>query len=236
MPYLNSLATQYAQATQYFGDTHPSIGNYFALTVGDTVTNDDRFGGIVSRDNIVRQLLAAGKTWRSYAENLPSAGYTGGDSGLYLRRHNPFSFFSDVVNSEAERRNLVPFAQFWSDLSGNSFPNLSFIIPNRCDDGHDCPLAVADVWLRINIAPLVDNGQFQSDGLLIITFDEDEKSSANGGGRVLWVAVGAAVRRGYQSTTFYQHESTLKLAARALGLSSAPNRAAGAPDMSEFFR
>jgi hypothetical protein len=34
MPYLNSLATQYGLATQYFANTHSSIGNYFMLTTG----------------------------------------------------------------------------------------------------------------------------------------------------------------------------------------------------------
>src|SRR5215471_10318073 len=34
MPYLNSLATQYGLATQYYADTHPSIGNYFMMTAG----------------------------------------------------------------------------------------------------------------------------------------------------------------------------------------------------------
>src|SRR6267143_2589117 len=29
MPYLNSLASQYGLATQYFADAHPSLGNYF---------------------------------------------------------------------------------------------------------------------------------------------------------------------------------------------------------------
>lgn len=32
MPYLNSLVSQYGLATQYFANTHPSIGNYFMLT------------------------------------------------------------------------------------------------------------------------------------------------------------------------------------------------------------
>ena len=41
MPYLNGLAAQYGLATQYYANTHPSIGNYFMMTVGDTVTNND---------------------------------------------------------------------------------------------------------------------------------------------------------------------------------------------------
>jgi hypothetical protein len=54
MPYLNSLASQYGLATQYFANTHPSIGNYFVLTTGQQVTNDDGFTGTVGVDNIIR--------------------------------------------------------------------------------------------------------------------------------------------------------------------------------------
>jgi phosphatidylinositol-3-phosphatase len=45
MPYVNGLASQYGLATQYYANTHPSIGNYFMLTTGQVVTNDDNFGG-----------------------------------------------------------------------------------------------------------------------------------------------------------------------------------------------
>jgi hypothetical protein len=97
MPYLNSLATQNALGTQYFANTHPSIGNYFMMTAGQIITNDDAFMDTVTADNMVRHLLTAGKTWKSYAEGLPSVGYTGGDVFPYDRHHNPFSYFSDVV-------------------------------------------------------------------------------------------------------------------------------------------
>ena len=90
MPYLNSLVSQYGLATEYFANTHPSIGNYFMLTTGQLVTNDDGFTGTVGVDNIARDLIAAGKTWKSYAESIPSTGYTGSDVYPYSKRHNPF--------------------------------------------------------------------------------------------------------------------------------------------------
>jgi len=91
MPYLDSLAQQYGLATQYFANTHPSIGNYFVLGTGQIITNDDSYSTIVTVDNVVRRLLAAGKTWKSYAEDIPSVGYTGGDVGGYARKHNTFA-------------------------------------------------------------------------------------------------------------------------------------------------
>ena len=67
MPYLNSLASKYGLATQYYADTHPSIGNYFMMTAGQIITNNDSLCNTISNDNIVRHLLTAGKTWKSYA-------------------------------------------------------------------------------------------------------------------------------------------------------------------------
>src|SRR5689334_12250885 len=105
MPYLNGLAQQYALVTKYYAVTHPSIGNYFMMTVGKIITNDDSYSGVVSDDNIVRRLIAAGKTWKSYAEDLPSVGYTGPDTGNYARKHNVIALLSDVVNDATQRNN-----------------------------------------------------------------------------------------------------------------------------------
>ena len=235
MPYLSSLVKQYGLATQYYANTHPSIGNYFMMTVGKIITNDDGFSGTVSDDNIVRELVAAGKTWKSYAEDLPSVGYTGGSVGNYARKHNPLSYLSDVVNDTTQRRNLVPFTQFATDLVNNGLPNYSFIVPNLCHDAHDCSLSVADSWLQTHIDPLIKSTPFQQDGLLVILFDESGGDNTHGGGRIAWVAASPKAQPGYESTTRYQHESTLRLSLKALGVTVFPNAAATAPDMGEFF-
>ena len=116
MPYLNSLAQKYALTTNYYANTHPSIGNYFMLTTGDPY--EPR---LVQRtastelDNVVRELTAAGKTWKSYAESLPSVGYLGSDQ-LLLHRHNPMSYFSDVRIVGRNRRTWFRLHSFQSTL------------------------------------------------------------------------------------------------------------------------
>src|SRR6476661_10655032 len=59
MPYLNSLAQKYSLATQYYANTHPSIGNYFMLSAGQIITNNDGLCGTLTQDNVVRHLLTA---------------------------------------------------------------------------------------------------------------------------------------------------------------------------------
>jgi acid phosphatase len=77
MPYLNGLAQQNGLAAQYYANTHPSLPNYFMLTAGQTETTVDSNTGTMNDDNAVRELVKAGKSWKCYAESLPSPGYTG---------------------------------------------------------------------------------------------------------------------------------------------------------------
>lgn len=247
MPYLNSLASQNALATQYYANSHPSIGNYFMLTAGQLITNNDSLNTTVNVDNIVRHLLTAGKTWKSYAESLPSVGYIGGDQYPYVRHHNPLSFFSDVTNSSVQRLNLVPFTHFASDLSNNQLPNYSFVVPNENHNAHDCPtaptgctnavkLATADAWLKNNIAPLFNNPGFQQNGILIIVFDESfDTDTAHGGGHVVALVVGPGVKKGFKSTTLYQHQNVLRTTLDALGVHSYPGVGGSSADMSDLF-
>jgi len=235
MPYLNSLASKYGLATQYYANTHPSIGNYFMLGAGAIITNTDSFCSTLTNDNIVRHLLTAGKTWKSYAESLPSVGYTGCGSGSYVKRHNPLAYFSDVANS-SEKNHLVPFTQFSKDLANNALPNFSFIVPNLNNDAHDGTLTQADNWLKTNIAPLISSATFQKDGILIIVFDESvDSDNAHGGGHVAAVVIGPKVKSGSKATTVYQHQNTLKTLMKALGLTSFPGAASSAQPITGVF-
>jgi phosphatidylinositol-3-phosphatase len=236
MPYLNGLASQYGLATQYYANTHPSIGNYFMMTTGQIITNDDSFSSTVTNDNIVRHYLTAAKTWKSYAESLPYAGYTGGDTGYYVRHHNPFSYFSDVVNSSVQKMNLVPFTQFAADMNNNALPDYSFVIPNVNDDAHNGTLQQADQWLQANIGPLFNNPAFQKDGILIVVFDESfDTDTANGGGHVAAVVAGPLAKKGYKSTALYQHQNLLRTVMDAAGVKTYPGAAASAIDMADMF-
>ena len=247
MPYLNSLATQHSLATNYFANTHPSIGNYFMLTTGNIETNNDAFTGTVSSDSIPRAFAGAGKTWKAYMESLPSVGYTGGDVYPYFKHHNPFAYMTDVLGSSAETANMVPFTQLASDLGAGTLPNFAFIAPNAEDDAHDCPtggsacldsdkLTAADNWLKTHIDPLIQSPAL-ANSVFIIVFDESlDVDLVNGGGKVAWVMAGSHVKAGFKSTTLFQHQSTLRLVLDLLRVTDHPGNSATAPTMGEFFQ
>ncbi len=175
---------------------------------------------------------------------MPNVGYIGGDTTCpngdnYYVRHVPLEYMTDVQNNTTQRNNLVPFESptvgFAHDVANNTLPNYSFVTPDGCHDAHDCDLSVADNWLQQNIGPLINNTTLMQNTLVIVVFDESASDNTNGGGRVYWVAVGPQVNPGYISTTFYQHQSTLRESLEGLGLAFNLGGAATAPSMDEFF-
>ncbi|MHB8304324.1 MAG: alkaline phosphatase family protein [Acidobacteriaceae bacterium] len=240
-PNLNNLISNGALPTNYYADTHPSIGNYFWLTTGQVLTNNDGSTTVWNVDNIARQMLASSVSFKIYAEGITN-GYLGGNTGLYLIRHNPFAMLSDVADSsQVADRCIWPFTQFATDLANGTLPEFSYIVPNIDDDAHNGTPQQADSWLQTNVVvPLSNHAPFQSggDGILIVDFDEAATSDTRyGGGHVSPVLWGPNVKVGFtqQSTTLYQHQSMLRTVMEALRLSNPPAAAASAPSMSEFF-
>ncbi len=247
MPFFNGLANQYSLATQFYANSHPSIGNYFELTTGQNPTgNNDDWPGPYSGDSVVRQLTSAGKTWKVYAESIPSVGYTGGDVYPYMKHHNPFAYFSDVIGT-AQASNIVPFTQFATDFTNNSLPTYSFVVPNSIHNGHDCldgtqncplsqKLGNIDTWLSTTFSTVLQNATFMNNSVLILTFDESASDNTNGGGRIAVVLAGASIKTAYRSTTLYQFPSLLKFSLNVIGVNNVPGDGAGAPAMSEFLK
>ncbi len=240
MPYFSSLIKWGALATNYYADVHPSIGNYFMLTTGNIETTDDGFSGVISDNNLARAAKAAGKTWKVYAESIPSQGYLGGDQWPYLRRHNPFSFFSDMQSDPSQAGNIVPLSQLSSDLGSGNLPNVAFIIPNAVHDAHSCDqsgspcdiqteLADADGFLSSVLPGLLNSTSFKNSGLLAITFDESAVDNTHGGGQVVAFFIGSNVKQGYQSTSLYQHENLLRTLCSAAGIQPMGNASAAGP-------
>jgi hypothetical protein len=228
MPFLDSLSKAGARMTRYSGNSVPSIGNFYMLMTGDTVTSNDNDTTTFTGSNLIRSLLSAGRTWRSYAESIPSTGYLGPDNGLYVRHHNVAALISDVRTDATQRQNLVSTTQLSADIAANRLPNFAMIVPNECHNSHRCSLDSVDAWLRTTLTPLLQSAEFRQSGLLVILADRARTSV---GGTVPWVATSSFVRAGTVDATAFQHQSTLRLAANALGITTVMGAGASAPDM-----
>jgi phosphatidylinositol-3-phosphatase len=152
--------------------THPSQPNYLALFSGSTQgIISDSCPHTFSTANLGQELIGAGLGFAGYSESMPSAGYPGCTSGTYARKHNPWVNFTNVPSAD----NLT-FAAFPSNFA--SLPTLSFVVPNLQDDMHDGTVAQGDTWLHNNIDGYAQWAKTHN-SLLVVTWDEDDNSSAN---------------------------------------------------------
>jgi phosphoesterase family protein len=252
MPYLNSLLAKGGLATQFYANQHGSLENYLIVTSGQKITDNNSTLAVFNVDNIERHLLTNGKTFKSYAQSLPFAGYTGLYSGAYMKRHAPLPYYTDMANSSLIM-NHDSAVQMATDIANNALPNFAFITPDGDHDMHNCGtdlaacLSTADQWLKSNIGPLLATAPFQpgGDGILIIWADEADLSTDNRcsatvltgcGGHIMVAMIGPQIKAGFQSTTTYHHPSVLRTMLEALGTTANfPAAANTAPDMREFF-
>ena len=203
-PYLSSLASQYALASNYHSVANPSLPNYLAMTSGSTWSVFDDGYHRLPATGLGNQLSAAGVTWKGYFE-----GFTGdcfNSPYPYALKHNPFAYYGGRCPT-----NIVPMSQLASDLNGET-PQLSWITPGLCNDGHDCSIRTADNWLSQVVPQITGSTAWQHDGALFITWDEGNGSNDQ-------VAL-FAIARGLQGdiTMPLDHYSLLATIEDALGV------------------
>ncbi|HSY04134.1 MAG TPA: alkaline phosphatase family protein [Acidobacteriaceae bacterium] len=250
MPYYNQLIQQYGLATQFYSDQHSSLPALMWFVAGAAVEpNNDTTSCEHDEDNIVREVLKQGYSWRAYEENLPTAGYQGlyaGTTNLYYRRHNPLIDFSDVCPGTGQDTNSVPYTQMAADFANGNTVNYAWITPAGDDDDHDGTLHEADQWLQAHLPAILARPEFGpgGDGILFIVWDESELDGDNRcsatvsqgcGGRTAAIVIGPQVKAGYQSTVLYHNENVLKTVCVAMGLPTCPGAAQDAAPMSDFF-
>ncbi len=206
-----------------------------------------------SVETIADQLTAAGKTWKAYQQDIansstqrktcrhPKIGETDATliptaTDMYATRHDPFVYFHSIIDSPACAANVVGLDALTTDLaSAGTTPNLAYITPNVCDDGHDAPckdgrpggLTSADAFLRAWVPKILASPAFRADGMLVITLDEaDGDASAcchtppspntdspghtgPGGGRIGALVISGRTRPGTTNDTPYNHYALL---------------------------
>ena len=181
----------------------------------------------------------------------------------YATRHNPFVYFHSVIdrtrNCAARDVSLKPLQ---GDLASiRTTPNLSFVTPDLCHDGHDATcadggpggLAAADAFLRTWVPRITASPAYQRDGLLAIVFDEASTSDSSaccgeqpgpntpapggpsggpGGGRTGAVLLSPRIEPGTVTQQPYNHYSLLRSLEDAFGLAHLGY--AGAPGPQSF--
>jgi hypothetical protein len=246
-PIINALAQDYGLATNYTGVADPSEPNYVAMLGGDFfgINSDDPYwfpGHTVNAANLMSQLEAGGKTWRGYFQDMPYPGYRGycypdKCNGIpdfdtqYVSKHNGIVNFANL-QTPAELGKMFPLSQLTADLAAGTLPNLSYIVPDECNDMHGAPPWCVDSdntgtleqsWLIAQGDKFVGNlvNQITSSSMwktgnnaIVITFDEGNLASS----KVMTIVIGNHGVRAVTDKTSYSHYSLLASLQQTFGL------------------
>ena len=197
------------------------------------------------------QMSRHGLRWKGYMEDMQrSCQHPARDSqdhtqqatpqSQYATRHNPFVYFSSVIDRPAYcKRHVVKLGRLRDDLArARRTPNLVYITPDLCHDGHDASCAdggpgglkAVNAWMKRWVPRILRSTAYRRDGVLVITADESdgpqsdataccgEGASANspmpgivgpGGGRIGALVLSRYVKPNTWSTTPYNHYSLL---------------------------
>lgn len=202
-------------------------------------------------DSLPQQMNRRGLRWKGYMDDmLRPCQHPPRDSRdntqhatakhMYATRHNPFVYFRSIIDHRRYcERHVVGLQALGRDLRHlRTTPNLVYITPDLCDDGHDAPCAdgrpgglrSVDAWMKIWVPRILRSPAYQRNGMLVITADESdnpqsdasaccgEGASANspmpgifgpGGGRIGALVISRWTRPNTWSTTPYNHYSLL---------------------------
>jgi len=187
------------------------------------------------------QVTSSGRVWHGYIEDLssgtppvtscrhpntgqPDNAVTAVTGDEYLTRHNPFVYFGSLVNLGDCQSDDVDLSTLTSDLaSASKTPELSYIVPNACDDGTDVPcvdgraggLEAEDAFLQTWVPKIIAAPAYRT-GLIVITFATPPAGAASD--QVGALLLSPYVAAGKTDATAYDHYSLVRSIEDLFGL------------------
>jgi hypothetical protein len=199
---------------------------------------------------LTRQLNTAGISWKNYQEDVQyssaaiisasgSGGavnpYNGSTQYGYAVKHNPMAFFADT-----EIQNVYPLTDLASDLTNNTVGRYNWITPDLYNDMHtalnsgftyqgnaysgdQAAVAQCDNFLSKMVPLIMASPAYQSNGLIIIWWDESEGGDTTNDPLGEIIISPQAKGNAYASNLEYSHSSDLKTMEEIFGLSYVSN-------------
>jgi phospholipase C len=237
-------ARRYTLCDSFFSSlTGPSEPNHLytiAAQSGGLVNNPGP--NIAHRDSVY--------TFKTLAELLQSNGVTWKyyDEKPNPHRHtlwNPLPGFKNFTPNGELMKNVVPLADFYSDIKKGQLPSVCWIVPNGPDSEHPPQDSARGMWHVTDLVNAVMNSQFWKDTAIIITWDDfggfydhvaPPKVDKYGYGfRVPGLVISPYARPGFIDHTQFDFTSPLKLIETRFNLPSLADRDRAANNMLSCF-
>ena len=222
-PFLNSLINAYGFADNYYGLTHGSLPNYYAVIGGSTfdITYNCASPCIDATTTLASNIDDAGKTWRAYAQSLEPGANPLVDSGDYSNDQTGFPAFTSIASDvDYAKAHILPLEQMAIDLADPATaPNFAWFAANedfngegpvdfpwgmlrfalsQISPGHQYNVPALDQFLSETVPVVLNSETFKTTkSVLVVTFDEDNNNTSlgfgNEGNHIVTVVIPSAL-------------------------------------------
>ena len=187
-PKIWALGQKYGYASNFKACTHPSSPNYICTASGSQQgVKDNAYPSShkLSAANIFGRAWANGRTAKIVADGMGTDRCRQTNYGKYVVRHTAWPYF--YKERALCEKYMFDFKYFAGDVTNSKIANVEWVIPNNCNNAHDCSIKTADNWIAARVATLQAGPDWKSGELtIVITGDEDNKKEDN---RVLTVVI-----------------------------------------------
>jgi acid phosphatase len=261
-PYINhTLLGTYGGAlfTHCHAEAHPSQPNYIDFFSGANQGVTDNTQSDLppfTTPNLGASLLAKGYTFKGYAEDLPSVGFTGAFSRNYALKHCPWVNWQQAAGNTAQANSIpaslnVPFCtatdnvnklppSYYFPTDYSRLPTIAFVIPNQDNDMHNNTgggdsgeVRTGDAWLKTYMDGYVQWARTHN-SLLILTWDEDANAGQADNQLIPTIFVGANIKAGSYPEAI-NHYNLLRTLEDMYGLPYCTRNDSGAAPITDVF-
>jgi hypothetical protein len=100
---------------------------------------------------------------------------------------------------------------FVGDLDSGRLPTFALVVPNICDDGHDCPAATGDRWLGTWLPKVLGSPEYRSGNTALFIVWDESTPMPN-------IVVSPTTPSGLVSSDAIDHYTLLRTTEELLGL------------------
>jgi chitodextrinase len=154
----------------------------------------------------------------------------------YSAGHNPPVWFTNITTDC--KKWAVPLTSLTADLQNNALPAYSWIVPNKCNDMHNCssgnPITAGDTFVKTWVNAIMATPDYQNGQTVIFLtwdegveggrpFNEDCLAAANLSDESCHVAtlvISPYTQPGTKPTTFFDHYGLLRTTEKMLGITT----------------
>lgn len=223
MPWLRDAAancTHFSDWTET-NTSQNSLNQYIGLATGvsnpNTVNDCNPSATCRSTDdNIFRQVRQAGGTARTYVEGATTGCSADGNAAKHVPAMYFYGTYTDSTGTHDDHDFCDAEVRPLGELDVDHLPTFAMVVPDLCNDGHDCGNATVDEWVAQHLQPVLDSAAYAAGTTAVMVYYDEDRPVPN-------LIMAPTARRGVQDLPGAGHAAALRTWEEMLGLPLLPS-------------